>query len=177
MGCASNKIKGLRANNDNKSMNLAPRQRTLCCTAGFSHYGQQWHRISPNNNDLFRQGCENWSASIHGKAEGRVFLMLHHIIYLEDFAVCGPWSILWLQSRLSCWVGLEQKTTKPTMPRMALPWGFFWLCKPPILIKDGHIGIQCSGRTAKSNLAYFWDKVQASVTSVPGSPCCTYPWA
>ncbi len=92
------------------------------------------------------------TTSIHGKAEGRVFLMLQHIIYLEDFAVCGPWSILWWQSRLSCWVGLEQKTTKPTMPRMALPSGFFWLCKPPILIKDGHIGIQCSGRTAKSTI-------------------------
>ena len=134
MGCASNKIKGLRANNYNKSMNLAPRQRTLCCTAGFGHYGQQWHRISPNNNDLFRQGCENWSASIHGKAESRMFKMMHPIIYLKDFALCGCWSIATMvKQALACQRRrLKQQTMRHTMPRMVLLSKIAGLDKDPL---------------------------------------------
>jgi hypothetical protein len=57
-----------------------------------------------------------------------MLIKLHLIIYLEDFALRGRWSIATMvKQALACRRRLEQKTMEPTMPRVGLPSGLIRL--------------------------------------------------
>ena len=48
-----------------------------------------------------------------------MLITLHLIIYLEDFVLRGHWSIATMvKQALTCRRRLEQKTMKPTVPRV-----------------------------------------------------------
>ena len=73
--------------------------------------------------------------------ESRMLMRLQLIIYLEDFALSGCWSIaMMVKQALACWRRLKQKTMWPTMLRVDLPLGFIRLREEP-LGRAGQAGI------------------------------------
>ena len=89
----------------------------------------------------------------HGKVQIRMLITLHLIIYLEDFALCGHWSIATMvKQAVACRRRLEQNTMEPKMLRVDLPWALSGFEKnlserltmqkssiDPMLWKDGEI--------------------------------------
>jgi hypothetical protein len=62
-----------------------------------------------------------------------MLITLHLIIYLEDFALRGRWSIATVvKQALACRRRLEQKTMKPTMPRVGFALGPYQVQREPL---------------------------------------------